>query len=61
MENNPQFNMKKEFTQDWSQYVPQPDWDDIDIEILLQDIMCPVDEKNLDIAKNMLTRIGIQC
>jgi hypothetical protein len=55
------FHTQGQFNQDWTNYIPQVDWDDIDIEILLQDIMCPVEEQNLDIARDMLTRIGIQC
>jgi hypothetical protein len=55
------FHTQGQFTQTWTLYQPRDNWDDIDIEILLQDIMCPVEEQNLDIAKDMLTRIGIQC
>lgn len=56
------FHTGGQFNQNWPNYQPmQPDWDAVDIEILLQDILCPGDETDLNIAKDMLTRIGIQC
>lgn len=56
------FHTHGQFNQNWPNYHPmQPEWDDVDVEIVLQDILCPSDEMDLDIAKDMLTRIGIQC
>jgi len=54
--------MSHKFEQNWPNYQPtQAEWDDIDLEIMLQDIICPPDETDLHIAKDMLTRIGIDC
>jgi hypothetical protein len=62
MSNPPEFNMSGQFTQNWPNYTPRHiPWDDIDVEIVLQDILCPADEADLAIAKDLLTRIGIQC
>jgi hypothetical protein len=62
MNNPPEFHMKGQFTQHWQEYTPQQiPWDEIDVEIILQDILCPADEPDLSIAKDMLTRIGICC
>ena len=58
---NDNFHTQGQFTQDWPQYQQLALMDDTQIEIYLQDVMTPADEKDLDIAKEMLTRIGIQC
>ena len=55
------FHTQGQFTQNWPNYQQVAQMDDTQIEIYLQDVMTPADEKDLDIAKDMLTRIGIQC
>jgi hypothetical protein len=55
------FHTQGQFTQDWPQYQQLVLMDETQVEIYLQDVMTPADEKDLDIAKEMLTRIGIQC
>jgi len=61
MSDNPNFHTNAQFTQNWLNYQQLAVLDDTQIEIYLQDVMTPADEKDLDIAKDMLTRIGIQC
>lgn len=56
-----EYNMKGQFQQKWPNYQQAALMDDVQLEILLQDIMTPADEKDLDIAKDMLTQIGIKC
>ena len=56
-----QFHTQGQFTQPWPSYQTLAIWDDTQIEIYLQDVMTPADEKDLDIAKDLLKRIGIQC
>jgi hypothetical protein len=57
-----QWHLSHRFTQQWPEYTPlEEEWDDIDIDIVLQDILCPADEADLSIAKDLLTRIGIKC
>jgi len=55
------FHTWGQFNQSWPTYQQLAHMDDVQIEIVLQDIMTPTDEKDLDIAKEMLTQIGIQC
>jgi len=55
------FHTQGQFNQNWPNYQQLAQMDDVQIEMLLQDITTPADEKDLDIAKDMLTRIGIQC
>lgn len=61
MSNTPNFNTRGQFIQNWPNYQQLAVLDDTQIEIVLQDVMTPADEKDLEIAKDMLTRIGIQC
>jgi hypothetical protein len=61
MTHKPEYYSQGQFTQDWPQYQQLALMDDTRVEIYLQDVMTPADEKDLDIAKEMLTRIGIQC
>ena len=57
-----QWHLTHQFNQGWPNYQPrQIPWDDTDVEIVLQDILCPADEADLSIAKDLLTRIGIKC
>ena len=56
-----EFHTQGQFNQNWPNYQQLAQMDDAQIEIYLQDIMTPADEKDLDIAKEMLTLIGIQC
>jgi hypothetical protein len=55
------FHTWGQFNQNWPTYQQLAQMDDTQIEIYLQDVMTPADEKDLDIAKDMLTQIGIQC
>ena len=55
------FHTRGQFNQSWPTYQQLAIMDDVQIEIVLQDVMTPADEKDLEIAKDMLTRIGIQC
>lgn len=55
------FHTQGQFNQNWPNYQQLAVLDDTQIEIYLQDVMTPADEKDLDIAKDLLTRIGIQC
>lgn len=56
------WHMTHKFNQNWPNFQPtQIEWDDIDLEIMLQDIICPPEETDLNIAKDMLTSIGIDC
>ena len=61
MTDKPYFHTQGQFIQHWPTYPTLAIWDDTQIEIYLQDVMTPADEKDLDIAKDLLTRIGIQC
>jgi hypothetical protein len=61
MTHKPEYHSQGQFTQDWPQYQQLVLMDETQVEIYLQDVMTPADEKDLDIAKEMLTRIGIQC
>ena len=54
--------MQAKFWQIWPPSQHQLDQiDHVQLEMILQDIMTQDDEKDLDIAKDMLTKIGIQC
>ena len=55
------FHTRGQFNQSWPNYQQLAHMDDVQIEIVLQDVMTPADEKDLEIAKDMLTQIGIQC
>lgn len=55
------FHTQGQFNQNWPNYQQLAQMDDVQIEIYLLDVMAPADEKDLDIAKEMLTQIGIQC
>lgn len=55
------FHTQGQFNQNWPNYQQLAQMDDVQIEMLLQDITTPADERDLDIAKEMLTQIGIQC
>jgi hypothetical protein len=55
------FHTQGQFYQSWPTYKQLAQMDDVQIEIVLQDVMTPTDENDLDIAKEMLTQIGIQC
>lgn len=55
------FHTFGQFNQNWPNYQQLAQMDDVQIEIYLLDVMAPADEKDLDIAKEMLTQIGIQC
>lgn len=55
------FHTWGQFNQSWPTYQQLAQMDDVQIEIVLQDVMTPADEKDLEIAKDMLTQIGIQC
>ena len=61
MSDNPNFHTNAQFTQNWPNYQQLAVLDDTQIEIYLQDVITPADEKDLDMAKDLLTRIGIQC
>jgi hypothetical protein len=57
-----EFSMQAKFWQVWPPSQQQLDQiDHVQLEMILQDLMTPEDEKDLDIAKEMLTQIGIQC
>jgi hypothetical protein len=58
----PRWNLEHKFNQNWPNYRPtQTEWDAVDVEIILQDILCPEDETDLSIAKELLTNMGISC
>ena len=61
MPNKPEFHTQGQVNQSWPNYQQLSQMDITQVEIYLQDIMTPADEKDLDIAKEMLTLIGIQC
>ena len=61
MTDKPEFHTRGQFNQSWPTYQQLAQMDDTQVEIYLQDVMTPADEKDLDIAKEMLTQMGIQC
>lgn len=61
MEKDKKYSLNYQFCQNWPNYQQLAIMDDVQLEIILQDIMTPDTETDLNIAKDMLTRIGIQC